>query len=407
MQADILQTIDPRDLGRRIQEARKTRGLTQGQVAEQLDMARTTVTAIEKGERRIQPEELIRLAPLLGRSIGEFFRRGTPPESFAVQFRATLSPGKEIAPEITPKVLEFQRLCEDYRELEEICVAPLPRRYPPPYAIDGVQPEEAAEDVASAERNRLGLGDGPIPNLRELLESSVGLRIFYMDDLPYQFSAMFNYSDELGGCIAVNAKHIEERRRMSLAHDYAHFLTRRYQSELDIAGMYTRNPLHERFADAFARTFLMPAAGVSRQFHEVRRSRNGATPTAADVLTMAHHYFVSMEAMTRRLEELRLLSSGTWERLRERGFKVQEAQQKLGLIQRAENDALLPMRFWFLAVEALIEREELTEKQFADFLRIDWIEGRRIAESFENNTGEGAELLPLSRSAASRVEEKA
>jgi DNA-binding XRE family transcriptional regulator len=49
---DILNTIDPQTLGARLQEARKARGLTQDTVAATMEMARTTVVAIEKGERR-------------------------------------------------------------------------------------------------------------------------------------------------------------------------------------------------------------------------------------------------------------------------------------------------------------------------------------------------------------------
>ena len=157
-------------------------------------------------------------------------------------------------------------------------------------------PEAAAEDVASAERNRLGLGDGPIVNLRELLENDVGLRIFYLD-LPSNVAAMFAYTEQLGGCIAVNRKHPEDRRRMSLGHDYAHFLTKRYLPEVAYLGRYHRQPEQERFADSFARVFLMPAAGLRRRFHELRRSREGRL-TPADLCTLARFYFVSVEALT-------------------------------------------------------------------------------------------------------------
>ena len=44
--------LDPRALGRRLQEARKARGLTQQDAAESLAVARTTITAIEKGDRQ-------------------------------------------------------------------------------------------------------------------------------------------------------------------------------------------------------------------------------------------------------------------------------------------------------------------------------------------------------------------
>ena len=137
MDMSILQSLDPREFGRRLQEARKARGWTQQQAADQLGVARTTLTAIEKGERRIQPTELSRLATSYGRSVGELLRRGESVESFAVQFRATLGPEAPTQQEFAPYQGEFQRLCEDYLALEELCQAPLPRKYPQPYEIGG------------------------------------------------------------------------------------------------------------------------------------------------------------------------------------------------------------------------------------------------------------------------------
>jgi hypothetical protein len=55
MQEHTLETIDPKILGQRLQNARKARGLTQQDVAKDLGIARTTVTAIEQGERRVRP----------------------------------------------------------------------------------------------------------------------------------------------------------------------------------------------------------------------------------------------------------------------------------------------------------------------------------------------------------------
>jgi len=70
-------------------------------------------------------------------------------------------------------------------------------------------------------------------NLRELLEDSVGLRTFYVD-LPSRVAEMLAYAEVLGGCLAINRKHPEERRRLSPAHGYAHFLANRYRPEVAV-----------------------------------------------------------------------------------------------------------------------------------------------------------------------------
>jgi Zn-dependent peptidase ImmA (M78 family)/transcriptional regulator with XRE-family HTH domain len=383
MDIDILRTLDPRELGRRLQEARKARGQTQQDAAVHINVARTTITAIEKGERRILPSELARLAVFYGRSVGEFLRQSPPMAPFTVQLRAVLAPGMEMEKEVSPGMDEFERLCLDYLELERICSAPLVGKYPEQYRTEGVPPESAGEDVASAERNRLGLGDGPLLNLREVMESDVGFRVFNMD-LPSRIAEMFAYTDELGGCLAVNRKHPEERQRMSMAHGYAHFLANRYRPEVAFLGRYQRVPEQERFADSFARSFLMPEAGLRRRFNELKRSRQGHF-TPSDLCTLAHFYFVSVEALTLRLEELRLLPGGAWDRLQQTGFKVQEAKGILHLRQYQESNQLLPLRYRYLAAEAF-ERAEITEGQLARFLRVDRLEARRIIAELANRT---------------------
>ena len=381
MQEHTLDTIDPKVLGRRLQDARKARGLTQQDVAKDLGIARTTVTAIEQGERRVRPEELIRLSRLYGREVNELVRDREVAEEFAIQFRAAIAQAGRHETELARAIQEFQQLCEDYLELEQLCGAPLTRNYPPPYPIEGISPEEAAEDIASAERNRLGLGDGPVLRLREILESDIGLRIVY-PRLPSHIAGMFAYTERLGGCIAINAMHPEERQRWSLGHEYSHFLTHRFRPEVSVMFVYERVPASERFADAFAGTFLMPSNGLKRRFHELSRLRQGKI-TPAELCRLAHYYFVSVEALTRQLESLHLLPSGTWDRLRDSGFKVREAQTILELEPHPPANHLLPLRYQYPAVEAY-QRGDLTEGQLARFLRVDRVEARQLVQALTN-----------------------
>src|SRR5205823_6678622 len=78
---------NPRDLGRRLQEARTRRGLTQQDAAEALQVARTTVTVIERGERRIRPTELLSLARLYHVPVGDLVRARPAIGDFVLQFR--------------------------------------------------------------------------------------------------------------------------------------------------------------------------------------------------------------------------------------------------------------------------------------------------------------------------------
>src|SRR6185503_14401582 len=91
--------LDPRVLGLRLQEARKDRKLTQQDAAGALGMSRPTYIAIEKGERLVQPRELIRLDQLYGRSVHELLRRRPPIRDFVPHFRGAAVEAYEGNPE--------------------------------------------------------------------------------------------------------------------------------------------------------------------------------------------------------------------------------------------------------------------------------------------------------------------
>jgi Zn-dependent peptidase ImmA (M78 family) len=259
-----------------------------------------------------------------------------------------------------------------------MCRSPLPRHYPTPHDISGRDPSEAAEESAAAERNRLGLGDGPVANLHDLLEVDVGLRIFYLN-LPSRIAGLFIYSEALGGCIAVQRKHPAGRRLWSLAHEYAHFLTHRFEAEVTVLRADSQTSRKEKFADAFAWAFLMPALGLRRRFHDLQRSAGPITP--ASLINLADLYGVSFEAMLLRLENLRLIPVGTWYRLREARFQVKEAQALLGLGPPA-GELWLPRRYTALAVRAY-EEDLLSEGELMDILHTDREHARRTVYEFK------------------------
>ena len=367
----------------RLRAARRASGLTQQDAGAQLGMARTTIVAIEKGERPINAEELVSIAALYKRPVNELLRRVRVPTDFVAQFR--LAPTPDVDDEQTRTAIELlQQLADDYVELERIAQAPLPLRYPAEANIAGLEPDRAGESLATSERNRLGLGDGPVQQLRQMLETDVGLRIFSIQ-LPAKVAGLFVYSDEYGACIAVNSQHPFERQRWSLAHEYAHFLAQRNITEATVLYAYQRVPAAERFADSFAENFLMPSSGLQRRFQEVRRERrDGATP--ADLLHLADLYQVSLEALVRRLENLDLVRRHTWDRLVNQGFRVLEARDLLELAALPPDTEPLPLRFRYLAVEAYF-RGEISEGQFAKFLRTDRVTARGLAARLSRRIG--------------------
>lgn len=375
-----LQTASSDVMVDRLRAARRARGLTQQDIAERLGIARTTLVAIEKGERPVRPQEIIEFARLYGRPLNELLRPAPVPEDFVAQFRLGTGEPK-YDDQLAASVELLQELADDYVELERLAGAPLPQRYPPEADISALAPSIAGDTLAASERNRLGLGDAPIHHLRQMLEGDVGLRIFFLN-LPSRVAGLFLASTTYGACVGINAGHPGERQRWSLAHEYAHFLAQRSKTEVTVLHGYRRVPTAERFADAFTENFLLPATGVKRRFNEVLQSRReGVTP--ADLLHLADLFQVSLEALTRRLENLDLLRPHTWDRLVKEGFRVGEAREMLELAALPPDAELLPLRYRYLAVEAYLEGQ-ISEGQFARFLQTDRTTARRLAHQLSH-----------------------
>ena len=60
-----------RNLGRRIRAARKRKGMNQGRLADLLELGRTSIVMIEKGEQRVHAHLLVSLATELGTPVTE------------------------------------------------------------------------------------------------------------------------------------------------------------------------------------------------------------------------------------------------------------------------------------------------------------------------------------------------
>ncbi len=372
------EAASPRMIGHRLAEARKARAITQEVAAEHIGVSRPTFIALEKGERAAKPGEIIKLAALYGQPVSHFVRTMEPLTDFQPHFRAAMEKVKPAdVDQLKVAIGEFKIFVENYLDLEQRMKAPMRLNYPQPVELNPrVNVSELAEDVANRERQRLGLGDQPIPNIRSLLELDVGVRIFFTR-LPRMFAGMYIFVDGLGGCMLINSVHPADKQRASISHEYAHLIVDRYTAGIDYLTTYGRKPANERFAESFAMSFLMPASSVRLRFNEIVNSTGNFQ--VGDLMKLKHRFSVSLEAMALRLESLGLLKQGTWELQKEKGLPVREAERHLGLATDTSPEPAYPDRYKLLAVHAH-ERGELSEKELANYLRCDIWEARRVIQ---------------------------
>jgi Zn-dependent peptidase ImmA (M78 family)/transcriptional regulator with XRE-family HTH domain len=366
--------IDDKWIGERIKAARKMVGYTQGDVAAEMDMSISTVSDIERGERSVTGPELHAFAELLKQPLDFFL---TPAEGSGAAFSYLFREASERAAS-TPTLHEFERLCMDYRSLEEITEAPPPPK-PPDYSGFGFQSLSEAERLASMERARLGLGDAPLADLGQLLDQEAGARIFQIPVEGDGLSGAVAYDRDGWPCILVNSKEPNYRRRFTIAHEYGHCLVHLRRSAHHEAALPAhidrQNPedhflardQRERFANAFAASFLMPRERVSELYERFVRVPGIFRD---DMLyLMSRHFGVSIVALGWRLVTLRRISSRQWRKYLARGRTTELLARRFGDHEEPKaKETILPPRYEYLAWTAF-EQEEISLSRLAELLR--------------------------------------
>ncbi len=377
---NLLEQIIPAEAGERLRMAREGAKMTQAAAASAIGVARTTIVAIEQGERRARMNELQQLAKLYGTSVNALLRRESVHVDLSPRFRRVVGSDKAAADAADL----MADLAKAEVELENLLGIKRVRNYPPERPLLPGDVRAQAEQDAAELRQRLGLGIGPVSDIVTLLEMELGVRV-YIRRFDGRISGVFAYDEALGPCMLLNANHPRERRTLSAGHETGHFISTRREPEIlhfDAA----ENSREERYANAFARAFLTPARAVLQKFQEITAGSDRLT--RRHVIVLAHFFGVSREAMVRRLEELGSVKPGTWDWFQANGgITDEQARQVLGDLSapdahKAEADRPTTLRLNLLASEAY-RQGLLSEGQLARLLHLDRVELREILGSQE------------------------
>jgi Zn-dependent peptidase ImmA (M78 family)/transcriptional regulator with XRE-family HTH domain len=388
-----LDHIPPVELSERLRIAREAAKITQAAAAAAARMARTTLVAIEQGQRKARIDELQVLAKLYGTSVNALLRREAVHVDLVPKYR-------KLTEQTDPAVEAAGRLLTDLVkaevELENLLGIHRVRNYPQQRPILPGDVYLQAEQDALEVRHWLGLGLAPISDMNGLLELQLGVRVF-VRKLPTRISGLYAFDDTVGACVLMNAVGRRSRRQYTAAHELGHLVSSRGDPDILLDGSQEK-AREERYANAFARGFLLPARAVMQQFQEL--TVGASHLSRRHVILLAHVFGVSREAMVRRLEELKLAKPGTWDWFQSHGgiTDVQE-RQVLGdsaLIDTDRGDAngSAPIRLNQMAAEAW-QKDLLSEGQLARLMHLDRVALRELLDALADDPSEADGVLEL------------
>lgn len=376
--------VRPEVLGARLKNARANARMTQEAAAQATGIARTTIAGMETGKRNVDSKQLRTFAELYQVSEVELLGDDQQPLDLEVKFRS--SPTTSALEDAQASAaITLTRLASGALELENIVSKRAAKQdYPVVHLDRDADVEQLAEDAAMMLRQRYGLGLGPLPNLLSIMEADLGLRIFERP-LPSGISGAVAYDANHGGFIVLNSNHPVERRLVTAAHECGHPLLRK--PGVAVLGDNDKfEAREERFCDALGRALLMPAASVRRKYAELRDISGSFT--VRHIIVMALYFGVSVEAMTRQMESLKLVPRGMYDSLRERGLTSEHTKSVRAEVAVASQPAFTPQSYFLAA--AAVDRELLSVEQVANLLDTDIATTRRLLRRFAS---EGEDIL--------------
>lgn len=381
--------LSPIELGERLKVARETANITQDGAAKAAGIARTTLVSIEKGQRTARLDEIQALSRFYGVSANSLLRREAVHVDLVPRFRSLPETGGAGIDQAARMLNDLVRV---EVELENILGIRKPYNYPAEKTILPGDVRKQAEQDAQSLRNWLGLGEGPIQNLFAILELQLGVRV-YARKLDSKVSGLFAYDEAVGACILINACHREDRQMLTGAHELGHFIATRRRPEIYQDEKY-ENSREERYANAFASAFLMPARAVMEKFKELTI---GSTHlTRRHIILLSHFFGASRQAMVLRLEELGLTKKGTWDWFEDNGgITDEQARQVLGPVTYGvlPADGAQSSRLFLLAIEAW-KKDLISEGQMSEMLKLDRERVRELLDEAEGDEIDDLFKLP-------------
>jgi len=388
--SEINSSLSCEELGRRLRIARTENQLTQAEASKRVGIARTTLVAIEKGERQVSTNELLHLVDTYGLRVNTLLRRTAIHVDLVPRFRQygrIENSGTNEAVELLNAFVAAEV------ELEELLGISKKDKLLDERAILRGDVRAQARKDAGEVRQSLGLGIRPIIDLFQLLEVELGIRLYFYP-LDGKISGLFAYDESVGACILINSKHPHFRQVTTAAHEFAHIISARNRPDV-CSSSHINNSREERYATAFSAEFLMPKAALEDRLNSV--CAGSLNLTRRHIILLSHYFGVSREALVRQLEEHGLAHDGTWDWFAQRGgITNEQAESVLGKGQYLTREArvkpiLASVRLGTLASQAF-QRDLLSEGQVAELLNITRVESRRLRLESEELGNEASEL---------------
>ena len=287
-----------------LKDLRRENNLTQEELAKKMGVTRDMVARMDAELQNVKFEYLVEFAKAIQMSVSAIMQRFENGPEFVYLLRA--AHGSYFSDNLRMRYEKW------YRSMEQVTISiPLPqiREIPKRESrfADIADDVERGECVACWLRQKWNLGTNPIDDPVNLIES-LGYFIIGADlgDIElFAITGKKKGTDIPGIVINTNRNITIERQRYSVIHELGHIVEHDNQFDAvpDSHGRGRSKDLRDKFADAFAGEFLVPAEELKRLYKQfyIRNFDN-------KVIYLKNYFRVSYECILNRLFRCGLLN---------------------------------------------------------------------------------------------------
>ena len=349
-------------LSKRIIDAREAAGFTITKAAQKLGFKNyQTLSAIEKGARKINAHELIMIARLYGRSLDYFLESDIAPDPVPLWRKMAKTDVNQVQ-------RQFLSFLENYSNLEHLLG--LKRQWKDiqkNYDRDDFSDNgfERADKLGADIHNFLDLGSRPSSNLLNVLENTFRFKILHLP-LGDGVSGASVVDNILGVGVLINGNDAPWRRNFDLAHELFHVISWNVFSHQEI-GNGTIKTRPEKYADIFASSLLLPEAHLLNSLKETAANNE---VRFIDIIELAKDFGVSTEAILWRLVNLEILKKPRVQKILDNPKFHDLNRSMRRKLYKGDRPSKFPSRFISLACRCLMEGK-ISRGTFAEYLEID------------------------------------
>lgn len=259
------------EIYRVLRDLREGRSITQAKLAEEMGFSRDTIARIETGAQKVTVEYLQKFGAAMKMHPVDILRRMEENDQpFVYLFRAHGS--RYFTDDIRMQYESWYDRMEDLEAPAGLSrLRNIPAKYYSLFENDSLK--EQGFRTARWLREKWRLGSGPVVDPVDLIES-LGYYITGIDlgenDI-FAITGRKGSNGRLGIIINVNPGITVERQRFSIIHELGHIVEHgeEFEEQPDYSGYGRNKDTREKFADAFAGEFLVPADELAVMYEKM------------------------------------------------------------------------------------------------------------------------------------------